>query len=188
MSKLSEDNKITLLTEHALDIDARVIRLEGEIGEDIIFADFDWKLTQLEQLSDKPITVRLNSEGGSFYDALSIVGRIKSCKCEVIVEGYGSVMSAATLILVAGSKRRLSSYAWFMLHEIRVSGEAHKDVPLSDQADEVKQLEREQQRWCHILGELTKQPSDWWRRSIKKQDLYLSPQECLDLGIIDEII
>lgn len=188
MLELNEDNKISLLKENALDVDSRVIRLEGEIGDDVTFTDFDWKLTLLEQTSDKPIIVRINSEGGSFYDALSIVGRIKACRCEVIVEGYGSVMSAATLILVSGTRRKLSAFTWFMLHEIRVDSSTYKDATVSEQADEVKQLEREQQRWCHILGELTKQPSDWWRKSIKKQDLYLSPQECLDLGIIDEII
>lgn len=187
MFELSEESKISLITEKNLDADSRVLQLEGEIGKDIKFSDFDWRLTLLERLSSEPITVRIHSEGGNFYEALSIVGRIKSCSCDVIVEGYGSVMSAATLILVSGKKRRLSSFSWFMLHEIRVDSSG-EDVTISDQADELKQLEREQQRWCHILGELTKQSSEWWRKSIKKQDLYLSPQECLDLGIIDEII
>ena len=70
-----------------------------------------------KERGEKAITIRLHSEGGSVYEALAIVGRIEKCKCQIITEGYGAIMSAATLILASGDKRRISRLAWFMVHE-----------------------------------------------------------------------
>ena len=108
MGKAKDIDKEKLRLEYLFDqgvnfVD-RVIQINEEIGEES-FAFIDAALSELERTSKKTITVRINSPGGSVYDALAIVGRLNSSNCRIVTEAYGHVMSAATLLLAAGRMR-----------------------------------------------------------------------------------
>jgi ATP-dependent protease ClpP protease subunit len=175
--------KHSLLLDHSLDIDKRTLTFSGEI-EDGTFDYFDARVTILENQSDEPITIKLCSIGGSTYEAGAIIGRMKASKCDFTVEGYGCVMSAATLILASGKIRKLSKYAWFMHHGPRWGTEGnHANIK-----EAVKQTEREDTEWNKWMGEFTKKDAAFWKKWSGHSDLYLSPQEALEYGIVDEII
>lgn len=161
----------------------RIIQLTGEI-EDGHFGFIDACLNELEKDNRKSVTIRINSPGGNVYEALAIVGRIKSSPCQIITEGYGHVMSAATLILAAGTKRRLSKFSWVMCHEASYGLEGrHSDIK-----DELKQMEREEQVWCHWMEEFTTTSAAKWSELCHKRNLYLHSKEAIELGIVDDII
>ena len=105
----------TLNLQYAFDRDvdfkSRVIRISEEIDAGV-FDKIDAAMNHLERSCRKMITIKINSEGGSVYDALAIVGRLTSSKCKIVTEGHGRVMSAATLILACGDERKMSKYCW----------------------------------------------------------------------------
>jgi ATP-dependent Clp protease protease subunit len=168
--------------EGNVDFKNRVIRITEEIDFGT-FAFIDAAISELESINGKLITIRINCPGGSAYDALAIVGRIKSSKCKITTEGYGHVMSAATLILAAGTKRRLSKYATFMWHQSSYGVEAkHKDVKIL-----VEQQEREEKLWAKWIAELSRYEESYWYAKAAEKDFYLNAQECLEHGVVDEL-
>jgi len=189
-SKLTPDSKTSQLElhlgalfDHGVNFRDRIITLTGEVNSDM-FSLVDAALSEMEAHSRKAITIRINSEGGGVYDALAIVGRIKSCKCKVVTEGFGCIMSAATLILACGEERRISSLAWFMSHEssYSVTGR-HKEV-----MDFVKQSEREEQQWAARMAEHSNEDSKFWREVHANADAYFDAEQLMSMGVVDEII
>ena len=179
-----EKLRLEYLFESNIDLAGRVIRITGPIG-DATFEEFDCQLAELERQSPrKSVTVRINSPGGSVYDALAIVGRMKSSSCPITTQGFGHIMSAATLILAAGKKRQMSRYAHFMHHKSQyMVGGDHDSV-----VDEVKQMEREEKLWSQWMSEMSKKTPKFWYDCAKKRNYYATANDCLKLGVIDEII
>lgn len=178
-----EKLRFDFLFEKGIDFRARSFQLTGLVGEDFDFSFVDCAIAELERHSTrKAITIKINSHGGSVVEALAIVARIKAAKCPIIVEGYGVIQSAATMILAAGSKRRISKYAQFMHHQASyyVDGK-HEDIK-----NMVTQCEKEERLWCEWLAELTNKPASFWYKKAKK-DFFITANECLEFGIVDEI-
>ena len=161
----------------------RRVLLTEDIEEDS-FTFIDAALTELETNNDDPITIVINSFGGSYYEALAIVGRIRKSNCEIITEGYGKMMSAAFLILACGHKRKVNQFAWGMFHTISM-GQHHS--PAHYVESEAKHLMTEVNQMCEILAKFTKKPKRFWRGLAKKPDTYMSPDKLLQLGVVDEI-
>lgn len=165
-----------------VDIKSRVIRITKDIDHDL-FDVVDAGLTELESISKKTVTFRISSYGGGVYEALAIIGRMEKSPCKIITEGYGPIMSAATAILAAGDERRMSRRAWFMHHEGSYAVEGrHNEIK-----NAVKQAEREEVEWAKLMEELTGVPQNTWLVAGKNIDKYFTPQECLQLNVVDKL-
>jgi ATP-dependent protease ClpP protease subunit len=176
---------LTQMFTRGLSIQDRVITLTGPIAEGgSLFSWFDACMNVLERRSRQSITVRIQSPGGVVYDALAIVGRIKSSKCHVVTEAYGEVMSAATLILASGDRRRISRYAWFMHHE----GSYAQFGRTSEHEARLQQEKREEKVWARWMAELSKRDEQYWLESGRHVDLYLTADEAVEVGVADEVI
>ena len=146
----------------------------------------------LEDLSDEEIEKMLKEnpvefQNGfikhSYHRAVAMIGRLKSSSCRIVTEGYGHIMSAATLLLAAGKKRRISKYCIFMTHQMSYYvGGSHAETK-----EEVAQVEKQERQWCNWMAELSDKDAEFWYDRTYKKNFYLTPQECLDLGVIDEI-
>jgi len=162
---------------------SRSLSLSGPIDESS-FPAFDVRMTELENRSHDPITIRINSPGGSVYDALAIVGRLVASPCKVTTIGLGQVMSAATLILACGNTRLMSKYCMFMAHQSSYNiGGSHADVK-----DEVEQMEREEKLWANWMQDMSSKTKKFWLTKTHKRNMYLTAEECLKIGVIDSII
>ncbi len=169
--------------EATLNLKARSIQLVGSI-DDKMFCAIDNALTLLEAKSKRPITFKISSDGGSVYAALAIVGRMQKSSCSINTEVYGRAMSAATIILVAGKKRRMSKLSWFMTHE----GSYYLDGTHTQNKFNVQQQERENKLWCQVMSEYSGASAKFWEtKGLNGMDLYLSANQCLKLKIIDEV-
>ena len=166
-----EKLRLEYLFEQGVNFIDRVVQINEEINEQS-FAFIDAALSELERDSKKTITIRINSPGGSVYDALAMIGRLKASNCRIVTEAYGHIMSAATLLLAAGRKRRISKYV----------GGSHAETK-----EEVDQVEKQERQWCKWMAELSEKDADFWYNKTYKKNFYLTPQECLDLGVVDEI-
>lgn len=170
--------------KYGINLPSRTIQLVGEINQNM-FILIDTAMTILEAQSKAAITIKINSEGGAIYDALAIVGRMKSSKCKIITQGFGSIMSAAGLILAAGDKRQMSSYSWFMFHEAWGGIEG----TVQQMKHQASQLEREWGLWAQHMEKFSTAPKKFWlSQGNLGKDLYLSADECLNIGVIDEVI
>lgn len=161
----------------------RIITLRGEIDEPM-FDIVDSALSEMEHHSKSTVTIRIFSEGGSVYEALAIVGRIRRSKCHVVTEGYGCIMSAATLIFSCGHKRIMSEFCQFMHHEASYeTGGRHTQIKAT-----VEQMEKEEKLWAKWMARFSDKNEDFWYDFAQHTDKYFTAEECLELGVSDEIL
>lgn len=187
-AKKVEESKISQTALHleylfdGVDFKNRSITISEDIHEDL-FIFVDAAMNEMERVNRKHITIKLNSPGGSVYEALAIVGRMKKSPCNIHTEIYGHTMSAATLIAAAGDVRKMSKYAFFMHHSssYEVSGR-HSEVRAT-----VEQMEREERLWAKWMADLTTPDDEFWYETGKNVDAYFTAEECLELGVVDEV-
>jgi len=165
-----------------VDIENRVVRISGDI-ETGFFDFLDAALCELESQSKGAIVIRINSPGGEVYEALGMAARIRACKRQIVTEGYGHIMSAATLLLASGDKRKMSHLAHFMHHEASYGLEgSHSYIK-----NEVEQADREHKQWATTMEELTGTAAKFWLTEGIGRNAYFDADTCRDLGIVDEI-
>jgi ATP-dependent protease ClpP protease subunit len=183
--KLTDKGAILLnyLFEYGVDFENRVITLSGPVKEgwfDIV----DAALTQMEKVSKATVTIRIHSGGGDTYEAMAVVGRISVSKAHIVTEGFGHVMSAATLILACGDKRRMQKYCRLMWHEASYEVDGRH----SENKHAVKMIEEEEKLWCETMAEFSDKDAKFWKTRGVGVDKYFWAPELLELGLIDEVI
>lgn len=160
----------------------RIIHLIGEVNYEL-YERFSSQLALFEQDGNKEVMVELCSEGGDAEVALAFRSRIKTSRLDIVITGVGTVASAAVLILAAGDKRYMSDESWVMVHE--EEGELSGSV--SQLEAQVKQMRVMENQWCLLLEKDTGTLRDFWA-NLHKKTTYLDAKQCIDLGLIDEII
>lgn len=154
----------------------RKIYLTGEVNEKM-YNHLATELDRLSKESNNPIEIDLHSHGGEAGAGLAMYGRIRACPCLVYTTAYGLVQSAATIILAGSDWRSVGLDTWFMVH----------DSPTKPKKNEKAQWEREEQQWAEILELHSVVPASEWRKMSKKTT-YLNPAQCLQFGIVDQIL
>lgn len=154
----------------------RKIYLHGEVNE-AMYTAFAAKLDAFIAANNEPIEIDLHSHGGEAAAGLAIYGRIRACPCLIYTTVYGSCLSAATIILAGSDFRSCGLDSWFMVH----------DNPTKPKKREAAQWEREEQQWAEILELHSQLPASEWRK-LSKKTTYLNPAQCLQYGIIDQIM
>ena len=130
-----------------------------------------------------PIKLHLTTYGGSVHAAFSVIGCIKSSKVPVhtIIDGY--VASAGTLISVCGNKRFIHKHSSMLIHELR-SGTWGKMSNIEDEVDNMKKMMTKLKDIYVEHTKLKKKDLD----VILKKDNDWYAEECLNWGLVDEII
>ena len=186
--KLNSDRigALTLHLEYSFDKGCNFRDRTIVISQDIedLFEFVDAALTEMEAMSHKIITIKLNSYGGFIHEALAVVGRIKTSPCVINVEVYGKCMSAAMLIFASGNKRSVSRFAWGMHH---ISSYSLNGTHTQNR-NEVRQNDREHKGWCYWMSKFSNRDEKYWSRTGSKVDKYYSPEELIEIGVADEII
>ena len=137
----------------------------------------------------EPIKLVVSSVGGSAHEMFSIYDTMRMVRgeCEIETAGLGKVMSAAILILAAGTKgkRKIGKNCRVMLHP--VAGGAIGDI--QDIENDTKEIKIQQRQYIKCLAE----ESNLTVKKInsilgKKINQYFSAEEAVEFGIADEII
>lgn len=131
----------------------------------------------------KPISIIIDSPGGSLTDTFTIIDAIKLSKTPVHTIVIGTAYSGGCLVAMTGHKRYAYPHASFMLHEGSTStgGDSHKFINYS----KFYQLQLKQLR--DIVISNTKMTDEFYE-SIKRDDYWLTAEEAKEMGVIDEII
>lgn len=190
-SKKPADTALTLRAlqleyylSYGINLRDRILTLSGPIDTPM-FDLVDVAMSEFEADSRKGITVRIHSEGGSVYEALAIIGRLRSSKItKLTTEGYGQIMSAATMILACGDERRISKFAYFMHHEAAYGVEYGR---VSEHEDLLEQVKKEENDWAKWMAGFSNKTTKFWKETGCRKDAYFSPTELIKLGVVDEI-
>lgn len=142
-------------------------------------------LNNREEGNTDPINLIINSNGGDVYDMLGIIDYIESLDVKVNTICRGRAFSAAAVILACGTGTRMvSKRSCVMFHE---SSSYLDGVKMSDMTAYINNLKLIEDDVCSALAKRTKKPADWWKQQ-QKTDLFLTAEQLLEFGIIDEII
>ena len=164
----------------------RRIAIIGEIDSEA-YLKFSDELYELEHefrnSENQEITLELSSEGGSAELALAFSGRMRNSSLTIHVKAYGLVASAAVLILASGDTRSMSKESWVMVHEEGLELEGNV-VSVEKQAAHYRRLE---DQWTYLLASMTTASVEEWT-ALHKAETYLNAKQCLELGLIDEVI
>lgn len=166
------------------------IYVVGEITQKS-FKTFSKQLDKIERLAAKDpsrtywIEAIIHSDGGVADSALAYVQRIRTSSVKFITTGMGHIASAATIILAAGDKRRMGREATLMTHEDQFEDIKGSTSAIEAEAKHCRRLDR---HWNKMMEKLTGTKASEWEELNARGDVYLTAQECLKLGIIDEVV
>lgn len=144
------------------------------------------QLLYLESVdAEQEINVYINSPGGEVYAALAIYDVMQLIKPEVSTWCVGMAMSAAAVLLAAGSpgRRRALPNSKVMIHQ----GSAGSRGAPSDMEIQLREVLAMTERMTEILAFHTGQPSDKVRTDMDR-DYYLSAVEAKAYGLVDEVV
>ncbi|NJK40308.1 MAG: ATP-dependent Clp protease proteolytic subunit [Acaryochloridaceae cyanobacterium SU_2_1] len=133
----------------------------------------------------KPISVYINSPGGSVTAGLAIYDTMQHIKSEVITICVGLAASMGSFLLAAGSpgKRLALPNSRIMIHQ--PSGGTRGQA--SDIEIEAKEIIRVRRQLNEIYALRTGQPLEKIERDMDR-DFFLSAQEAKEYGLIDQVI
>jgi ATP-dependent Clp protease, protease subunit len=89
----------------------------GDVVNSSTVAQLIKNLHIFECMSNEPITLLLNTPGGSWDDGIAVYDLIKQMKSPVIIIGMGKIYSMGSVILQAGDRRFLMKNSHVMVHD-----------------------------------------------------------------------
>jgi ATP-dependent Clp protease protease subunit len=177
--------------ERAYDIYSRLLKerivfVQGPIDDGMASLIMAQLLFLEKEDPDKDIDMYINSPGGSVTAGLAIYDTMQTIKPDVATLCAGMAASMASILLTGGAqgKRFVLPYAKILIHQPwvqQVGGQA-TDIEIH-----ARDLIATRRVLAGIYEETTKKPIDQILRDIER-DFYMTAQEALDYGIVDQII
>jgi ATP-dependent Clp protease protease subunit len=170
---------------------SRIIQL-GEIDNEnaciVVEAIYEINEEDKKKEEDKrePIKLILMSPGGNVYDGMGIIDVIEQSITPIHIYVHGHAQSMGFAIATCGHYRYASKRTTFMYHELSWETDREK---LQYHEQEVKEGKRLWQIYDDIITTNTDIPLKTLSQ-VKKQhkEWYMTAQEALEWGVIDEII
>lgn len=163
---------------------SRTIIISGEINQ-ALAEKVAAQLLILEEMSNDPIKIFINSQGGHVEAGDTIHDMIKFVKPKVIMIGTGWVASAGITIYLAADKENRYSLpnTRYMIHQPLggFNGQA------TDIGIEAKEILRVRKRINTIISEATGQPIEKVNKDTDR-NYWLNAEEALEYGIVNKII
>jgi ATP-dependent Clp protease protease subunit len=162
----------------------RTITISGEINQKLAERVCN-NLLYLQEISNDPIKILINTQGGHVESGDTIHDMIKFVKPKIIMIGTGWVASAGIIIYLAADKKKRYSLpnTRYLLHQ--PSGEMIGVA--SDLEIETNEITKMRKRLNQIISDATGQPL----KKIEKdtdRNFWLSTKEAVDYGIVTHII
>ena len=130
-----------------------------------------------------PIHLHIQSYGGSLLDTFSVVDTIEKSEVPIYTYVDGYAASAATLISVSGSKRYIGHNSIMLIHQLSTSSGGKYE----EMVDDKKNMDT----FMKIIRDIYLRKSNLNYddlSDILKHDWWLSSNEALNYGLVDEIM
>ena len=163
---------------------SRTIIISGEINQELA-EKVTRQLLILQDISDEPIKIFINSQGGHVEAGDTIHDMIKFVKPRVIVIGTGWVASAGITIYLGAEKEDRYSLpnTRYMIHQPMggFNGQA------TDIGIEAKEITRVRKRINTIISTATGQPFEKVEKDTDR-NYWLNAEEAVEYGIVNKVI
>lgn len=168
----------------------RLIYLTGYVEENPIAQATAALFNLLRKDPRKPIKLVISTYGGSVYEMFGLYDAIKyvqSLGCEVHTVGLGKIMSAGVLLLACGTKgKRLIGENTSVMYHL---GKSDAEGDIFEMRNSMKELERLEVLANELLSSNTSMSVNDIDEMLKeRQDVYLTAERAIELGIADVIL
>ena len=166
----------------------RTFYIDYEIDEDYSLVELSKIIIQMnieekDVENPNPIRLFIHSYGGDIEQALFFCDLVKASRIPIITIGMGVAMSAGFLIFLSGRKRYAFSHTSMLVHSGSAAFQGTAEQIEEAQKNYKKQIE---QMKSYILANTNIDEKIFNKN--KNKDWYLSSDELLKYGIIDEVI
>jgi ATP-dependent Clp protease, protease subunit len=170
-------------------LESSVYFLTGEIDDDNVNDCIRWiTYENLQPKDNKILTLYINSQGGDLYQAFGLIDIMRNSAMPIRTIGFGSVMSAAFLILSSGQhgERYIAPNTGIMCHQMSSTEEMGK-------YHDIKATRKETDRINQAMYNILKENTGLDGRIIKTKllpahDVYMTATEMIDFGAADHIL
>ena len=133
----------------------------------------------------KPIKIYIDSYGGAVYQCFGLLGVMEKSETPIHTIVTGAAMSCGFMILISGHKRAGYSLSTPLYHQVS-TGFWGTVEEMEHHLQETKRLQKK-------IEEITLEKTNISKKKLteilkKKVDWYMSAEEALGLGVIDEIL
>lgn len=163
----------------------RIILIDDEIAPGMATSIVSQLLYLDAEDNTKPITIYINSPGGSISDGLAIYDVMNKIKSPIITICLGMAASMAAFLLSSGShgKRYCMPNSTVMIHQ-PLGGTKGQATEILIAAERIKYLRNKMYEiMAKNTGKTVKSIAEACER-----DNYLTPEQAKKFGLIDEII
>lgn len=180
---LNNSNNKENIVEKKL-LETRSIFIYGEINQELA-QKVSSQLIILSSISDEPIKIYLNSQGGHVEAGDTIHDMIKFVKPEIKMIGTGWVASAGVTIYLAAEKenRFMLPNTRFMIHQPMGGTQGQ----ITDMEIEVEEVKRMRKRLNNLIANATGQNFEKVEKDTER-NYWMSPEETIDYGIASKVI
>ncbi len=168
--------------------------IDGDIGYPRLGTDNQSIRHALEGLADRHVDVKISSLGGSLFDGFDIRQQFID-HGDVTAYLCGFVASAATVAAMGAQRVVMGKYALFLVHQCANVVEVSGLMNAADLEEAIARLEQnkdENEKIDNILAAMyslrCKNHTQTELLELLKQSRWLSAQEALDWGFVDEIL
>lgn len=164
----------------------RVIMLTGQV-ESRMAVLIQAQLLFLDSESNEPITMYINSPGGSITDGMAILDAMNKVKSPVHTVCMGMAASMGAFLLSQGEPghRYCTSNSEVMIHQ-PLGGFQGQATDIEIHATRISKMKA---KLTEMMANSTNGKTDaatMWDKC--ERDNFLTPEEALEIGLIDEII
>lgn len=163
-------------------LDERIILFTGEVNDamaEIIVAE----LLHLDNINHEPISMYINSPGGSVTAGMAIYDTMQTIQSDVNTFCLGMAASMGAFILSSGKKRYCMPNAEVMIHQ--PLGGANGQA--TDVMIQAAHLQRTKEKLNRILASNTGKDIETIAKDTDR-DNWLSAEEAVAYGLVDEIV
>ncbi len=162
----------------------RIIFLGGEIDDDVANTVVAQLLFLEMEDPDADICLYINSPGGSVTAGMAIYDTMQYIKPQVRTVCIGMAASMGAFLLMAGEKGKRCALpnSEVMIHQ-PLGGAQGQATDVQIRAE---WLLKTKEKMIRMKAEMTGQPEEVIRRDVER-DHFMSAQEALEYGIIDQI-
>ncbi len=162
----------------------RIVFLSGEIDDDTANLVVAQMLFLEMENPDADISLYINSPGGSVTAGMAIYDTMNYIKCNVRTVVIGMAASMAAFLLMAGEKgKRLAlPNSEVMIHQPLGGAQGQA----TDVAIRAEWLLKTKEKMTRLMAEMSGQDIEKVKQDVER-DYFMSAEEALKYGIIDEI-
>lgn len=165
----------------------RTISFFGPVCKETSYAFISQLLHLAEEDPAEPITVWLNTEGGSLTDGLAIYDTIVNLPSPVLIYATGLCASAGLIILSAGDYRAATASTTFYYHQPVIEENFINSIKDMDELQSYYSASKE--KLDQIIKDKTKMKKSVWNKNFEaKTAYYFYADQALEFNLIDKIV